>query len=128
VLVFQVPLQGSLFAIMVVSAVFMVPALGQGLMISTLMKTQFAASELALMTAFLPALLLSGFIFDIEGMPWPIQMLTVVIPTRYYVSALQTVYLAGDIWTELWRDMLAMLAVGGLFFTITLVKSRKGLD
>jgi len=128
VFVFDVPLQGSIGALLLVSAAFLVPALGQGLLISTLARNQFLASQMALMTGFLPALLLSGFLFEIQSMPWPVQLLTRIIPARYYVSSLQTVFLAGDVWSEFFRDMGAMLAVGTLFFAITRLKSRKRLD
>jgi len=128
VVVFDIALEGSVFAVVLVSAAFLIPALGQGLMISTLMRDQFNAAELGLMTGFLPALLLSGFVYEIQGMPWVIQSITTVIPARYYVSALQTIYLAGDIWPALLRNMLAMLAVGSVFFTIIVLKSKKSLD
>ena len=128
VVVFGVPLRGSLGALMLISAVFLVPALGQGLLISTLARNQFLASQIALITGFLPALLLSGFLFEIQSMPWIIQQITRIIPARYYVSSLQTVFLAGDIWPLFFRNMVALLAVGGLFFTIIGLKSRKRLD
>lgn len=126
--VFNIPLQGSVLAIMAVSSIFMLPALGQGLMISTLMKDQFSAAELGLITGFLPALLLSGFVFEIQGMPWLIQLITTVVPARYYVSSLQTIYLAGDIWPALILNMMAMLTVASVFFTVIILKSRKRLD
>jgi ABC-2 type transport system permease protein len=128
VFLFDVPLQGSLGALMLVSAVFLVPALGQGLLISTLARNQFLASQMAVMTGFLPALLLSGFLFEIQNMPWLVQQITRIIPARYYVSSLQTVFLAGDIWWQFFRDIVAMLTVGVLFFGITRLKSRKRLD
>ncbi|MCZ6831383.1 MAG: ABC transporter permease [Gammaproteobacteria bacterium] len=126
--VFGLPLRGSPLTLLLVSCVFLVPALGQGLLISTLSKNQFIASQIALMSAYLPALLLSGFIFEIDSMPPIIQTITRVIPARYYVSSLQTVFLAGDIWPVLIPNMLAMLAVGALFFAITFANSRKRLD
>jgi ABC-2 type transport system permease protein len=126
--VLDVPLRGSLGALMLISAVFLVPALGQGLLISTLAKNQFLASQFALMTGFLPALLLSGFLFEIQSMPWLVQQITRLIPARYYVSSLQTVFLAGDIWPLFFRDMGAMLAVGAFFFSIIWLKSKKRLD
>lgn len=125
---FDVPLRGSLATLMLVSGIFLVPALGQGLLISTIARNQFLASQIALMTGFLPALLLSGFLFEIQSMPWFVQQLTRIIPARYYVSSLQTIFLAGDIWPVLTRDMASMLAVGALFFGITRKKFTRRLD
>jgi len=126
--ILNVPLRGSVFALVLINVAFMIPALGQGLLISTLAKNQFLATLLAVLTGFLPATLLSGFLFEIQSMPWLIQQVTRFIPARYYVSSLQTVYLAGDVWPLFLRDMAAMLAVGGVFLGITRMKSRETLD
>ncbi len=126
--VFGVPLRGSWFALLLLSSVFLVPALGQGLLISALARNQFVAAQIALITGFLPAFLLSGFIYEIASMPWPIRWLTCVVPARYFVTALQTVFLAGDVWPLLLRDLAAMLAIGAVFFLIALRRTRKSLD
>jgi len=126
--VLGVPMAGSFWALMLISATFLVPALGQGLLISTVSKNQFLASQLAVMTGYLPAMLLSGFLFEIQSMPWLVQWLTYLIPARYYVSSLQTVFLAGDVWPLFLRDMAGMLAVGAVFFGLTRLKSRRTLD
>ncbi|MCX2981010.1 ABC transporter permease [Halieaceae bacterium IMCC14734] len=126
--VLGVPLRGSLTALMLVSAVFLVPALGQGLLISTVFKNQFMAAQVAIMSGFLPALLLSGFIFEIQSMPKALQWVTQVIPARYFVDALRTVFLAGDIWPVLLVNMAWLLAVGALFFGLTMKRFRGGLD
>jgi len=123
-----VPLLGSFPALMLVSAAFLVPALGQGLLISTVSRNQFMAAQLAVMTGYLPSFLLSGFLFEIQSMPWFIQKITYLIPARYLVSSLQTIYLAGDVWPLFLRDIASMLAVGALFFGITRLKSKKRLD
>ena len=73
-------------------------------------------------------MMLSGFIYEIQGMPWLLQLVTMIVPARYYVSALQTIYTAGDIWPALLQNMLGMLAVGGVFFVITVAKSSRRLD
>jgi ABC-2 type transport system permease protein len=125
---FGVPLRGSWFALLSLSACFLVPALGQGLMISTLTKNQFVAAQAALFSGFLPAFMLSGFLYEIASMPLPLQMLTRVIPASYFVANLQTVFLTGDIWPQFIRGMAAMLAVGALFFTITALKTHKRLE
>lgn len=126
--VFDVPLRGSLAALLALSGAFLIPALGQGLLISTAARNQFVASQLALFSGFLPAFLLSGFLFQIDSMPAWIRVITRVIPARYFVSSLQTVFLAGDVWSILGPDILAMLALGAVLFAITAARSRKSLE
>jgi len=126
--VFEVPLRGSLLALLTISAVFLIPALGQGLLISSVTKNQFLASQVALFSGFLPAFLLSGFLFEIDAMPVPIQIITYLIPARYFVSSLQTVFLAGDVWAVFLPDLAAMMAIGVFFFAIAKRKTRKNLE
>src|SRR3546814_9216790 len=96
VFVLDVPLRGSLAALMLLSAVFMVPAVGQGLLISSLARNQFLAAQIALFSGFLPAFMLSGFLFEIDSMPAPIRAITWLIPARYFVSSLKTVFLRSE--------------------------------
>jgi ABC-2 type transport system permease protein len=126
--VFDVPLRGSWPALLLLSGAFLVPALGQGLLISTITRNQFVASQAALLSGFLPAFLLSGFLFEIPSMPAWIQAITRVVPARYFVASLQTVFLAGDVWTQLLPCIGAMLAIGALLFAIMLAKTRRNLD
>jgi ABC-2 type transport system permease protein len=105
-----------------------VPALGQGLMISTLTKNQFIASQAALFSGFLPAFMLSGFLYEIDSMPFILQLISSLVPARYFVANLQTVFLTGDIWPRFFSGMAAMLGVGAVFFTITILKTHKRLD
>ncbi len=128
VFVFDVPLRGSLLALLTLSAVFLIPALGQGLLISAITRNQFLASQLALFSGFLPSFLLSGFLFEIDAMPLPIQAITYLIPARYFVSSLQTVFLAGDVWSVFIPNLAAMAAIGVLFFVIAKRKTRKNLE
>jgi len=128
VFVFGVPLRGSLLALLTLSAMFMVPALGQGLLISSLARNQFLASQIALFSGFLPAFILSGFLFEIDAMPAPIRALTWVIPARYFVSSLKTVFLAGDIWAVFIPDIVAMAAIGVFFFVAAKRSTRKNLE
>ena len=125
---FGVPLRGSVGALLLLSAVFLVPSLGQGLLISTLSRNQFVASQIALLSGFLPAFLLSGFLFEISSMPYPLQLLTHVVAARYFNSALQTVFLAGDVWPLLWPAIGAMLALGAVFLTVIVAKTQKSLE
>lgn len=128
VFVFDVPLRGSLAALLLLSAVFMVPALGQGLLISSVTRNQFLAAQIALFSGFLPAFMLSGFLYEIDAMPWPIQILTWFVPARYLVSSLKTVFLAGDIWAAFLPNLFAMAAIGVFFFLLAKRATRKSLE
>ncbi len=125
---FQVPLRGSLWTLLGASALFLVTALGMGLMISTLARSQFIAGLAALVTTFLPAFLLSGFIFDIDSMPPVVQAITHVIAARYYVAILHTVFLAGDVWSVILPNALALAGLAAFFLGFTWLTSRKRLE
>ncbi len=128
VFLFGVPLRGSFLALLAISAAFLVPALGQGLLISSATKNQFVASQAALLSGFLPATLLSGFIFEIGSMPKLIQAITYLVPARYLIPSLQTVFLAGDIWPLFLKDIAAMLGFGAVFLFLTIRTTRKSLE
>ena len=128
IFVFGVPLRGSWLSLLLLSSAFLVPALGQGLVISSIAKNQFVAAQLALFSGFLPAFLLSGFIFEISSMPLPIRILTYLVPARYFVATLQTVFLAGNVWSVFIPNTLAMLAIGSVFILIARAKTKKSLD
>jgi ABC-2 type transport system permease protein len=125
---FGVPLRGSLPVLFIASSLFLLVALGMGLLISTLAKNQFVAGQVAIIVTFLPAFILSGFIFDINSMPLPIRVFTHVIAARYFVSILQTVFLAGNIWQVLLPNAFALIIMAGIFFGIIKRKSRKRLE
>lgn len=125
---FDVPLRGSLWVLIAASALFLVTALGMGLLISTIARSQFVAGQLALITAFLPAFLLSGFIFDIGSMPAVVGFITHIVAARYYVTILQTVFLAGNVWSVILPNALALLIMSAIFLGVTVRKSRKRLE
>jgi ABC-2 type transport system permease protein len=110
---FHVPFRGSYATLFVSSALFMVVVLSLGFLISVVAKSQFAASQIALLITFLPAFLLSGFLFSIEQMPVPLQWLTRILPARYYVSVLKKIFLKGTPAAMLSADLipLAVFAV-----------------
>jgi len=125
--VFDVPLRGSFWVLLLASALFMAVALGVGLLISTVAKSQFVAGQIAIIVTFLPAFILSGFIFDIRSMPAVIQFLTHIVPARYFVSVLQTVFLAGDVWRVIVPDLLALAAMAVLFLVLVTRRFSKRL-
>ena len=125
VFLFGVPFRGSLLALYALSATFLIPALGQGLLISAATKNQFLASQLALITGFLPSFLLSGFLFEINSMPVVIQWITLIVPARYLIPSLQTVFLAGDIWPMFLQAIAVMLLIGTILFALAIRNTRK---
>ena len=128
VTMFGVPLRGSIFALMTISTAYLMPALGQGLFISAATKNQFVASQVALLSGFLPTFLLSGFMFEISSMPTIIQAITYIVPARYFVPSLQTVFLAGDIWAMLLPNIGIMLLFGAGFFALCIRVTKRSLD
>jgi len=110
---FQVPLRGDVALLFGMAAVFLAGALSLGMLISIVTKTQLLASQLAMVVTFLPAFLLSGFMYDISNMPKAIQAITHVVPARYFVSLLKGIYLKG-IGLELLVSEAGLLAVFGL--------------
>ena len=118
---FQVPFRGSWVTLMTASALFMVVVLSMGFFISVLAKTQFAASQIALLITFLPAFLLSGFLFSIEQMPIALQWITRVLPARYYVSVLKKIFLKGTPAPMLLEELIPLAIFA---FALTLVATR----
>lgn len=125
VFMFGVPFRGSPLALLAIASAFLVPALGQGLLISAATKNQFVASQVALLTAFLPAMLLSGFVFEISSMPRWVQAITYILPSRYLIPCLQTVFVAGDNWALFLPNIAMLLGFGALFFTATVFANRR---
>lgn len=125
---FSVPLRGSFLSLFVVSSLYLCSALGMGLLISTTTRNQFVASQIALLTSFLPTLLLSGFVFEINSMPIILQYLTLILPARYFVLTLKTIFLAGDIGHVLIPNMLAIAGLAAVLIGITALKTKHGLD
>lgn len=125
---FGVPLYGSFWLLLLTSALFMLVALGMGLLISTVARNQFVAGQIAILITFLPAFILSGFIFDIGSMPAPIQFITHVVPARYFVAILQTLFLAGDVWAVVLANAVALLLMMSIFFAVLSRLARKRLE
>jgi ABC-2 type transport system permease protein len=126
--VFEVPFRGSFLVLIAVSSVFLVVALAMGLVISTIARNQFVAAQLAFLVTFMPAMILSGLIFDIQSMPGWVQMVTTVIPARYFVASLQTLFLAGTVWPVLLPNLLALLAFAALFLALAIARTRRSLE
>jgi len=122
---FRVPLRGSLLVLAGTASLFMLAAIGMGLLISTIARSQFIAGQVAIVTTFLPAFILSGFIFDIHSMPAPIQYLTHIIPARYFVAILQTSFLTGDVYEVIAPNAFALLVMSVLFLFLVRRRSTR---
>src|SRR5580704_4580869 len=116
---FNVPLRGSIWLLIFVSMLYLLVVLGIGLWVSSATKSQFVSSQVVLLVTFLPAMMLSGFLFDLRSMPAAVRLITYVLPARYYVALLQTIFLAGDVWAVIIPNaavlafMAAALGLGG---------------
>ena len=128
VVVFSVPFNGSWLLLWLVSSLFLANTLGMGLLISTLTRNQFNAAQVALNVAFLPAIMLSGFVFEIDSMPALVKAATYIIPARYYVSLMHTLFLAGNIPVILLVNSAFLFVTGGLLLTLTFLKTRLRLE
>lgn len=124
---FDVPIRGSLGLLFGATLVFLLSALGIGLFISTVSRTQ----QQALMSTFLvfqPCILLSGFVFPIQNMPAAIQKLTYLNPLRYFLVMIRGIFLKGNGLAILWPELLALLAIGAAVFTVSVLRFRRTLD
>ena len=124
---FYVPFRGSLTVLIGVSMLYLLVALAIGLLISSVFKSQFVASQIALLVTFLPAVMLSGFLFDLRSMPAVVRIVTYLLPARYYVTLLQTIFLAGDIWTVIVPNAAVLAGMAVFFFILTRRATRKEL-
>ncbi|MDR1958380.1 MAG: ABC transporter permease [Planctomycetaceae bacterium] len=128
VFLFDVPFRGSVFALFLVSTLFLIVTLGQGYLISTITKNQFLASQIALLTAFVPNYMLSGALFEISSMPVAIRTITYLFPARYFLICMQTIFMAGDVWPLLLSNMFCMLLIAAVLFAATIIKTPKRLE
>lgn len=124
---FRVPFRGTMATLFLSSALFLIVLLSLGFFISVTAKTQLAASQIALIATFLPAFLLSGFLFAIEQMPVFIQYVTRVLPARYYVSALKKIFLKGTPVEMLYADLLPLVVFALLLVLLATRAFKKKL-
>jgi ABC-2 type transport system permease protein len=125
---FHVPLRGSLFLLCLASMVYLLVALGVGLLVSTLVKSQFLASQLAMTLTMMPAMMLSGFIYDLRSMPVFVRGITYAMPARYAVALMQTLYLAGDVGSVVWPNLMVLAAIAATLLVLTRLATRKQLS
>jgi ABC-2 type transport system permease protein len=122
---FGLPMRGSWLLLLLALSLFLVGALGLGLLISTAAETQQVAFQLAVLASFLPTLMLSGFIFPISSMPPFLQGITYVVPARYFLAALRGVVLKGAGLAVIWPDIAALAAYAGIVLMLASVRLKR---
>jgi ABC-2 type transport system permease protein len=127
VFVFHVPLRGSVPLLFAIGALFIVATLAQGILISAIARQQLMASQLAMVSTFLPAFLLSGFTFAIANMPVVIRGLTHIIPARYFVAVVKGIFLRGVGLEVLWPETLFLLGFAVVVLAVAIRKTPKRL-
>jgi ABC-2 type transport system permease protein len=124
---FDIPLRGSIWVLALTSMLYLLIALAIGLLISSTVKSQFVASQLTLVVTFLPAMMLSGFMFDLRSLPTAVRLITYALPARYFVTLLQTIFLAGDVWGIILPNTAILLGMAIGLMILTRFATRKTL-
>lgn len=125
---FRVPMRGSLMMIIVASLLYLLISLLVGLMISGITRNQFQASQLALLASFMPAMMLSGFVFDLRSVPTIVQVVSQILPATHFMELIKTLFLAGNYWPTILRDISVLSLYIPLLGWITYRQLRKTLD
>jgi ABC-2 type transport system permease protein len=129
IFLFNVPMKGSLFLMATLSCIFLLGGVCQGMLISIIAKgSQMIANQIALLSTFLPAFMLSGFIFSIANMPRPLQFVTYLFPVRYFVTILKGIFMKGSGFDLLWRETLLLAVYGTIVFIIANRRFQKRID
>lgn len=123
-----VPLRSSVWWLGAVAGLFLISALGIGLLISSTTRNQFTSAQIALESAVLPNILLSGFLFELASMPWLIRIISHFVPARYFVNALQTLFMAGPIRPILIANIVFLIISGLFWMGLAILKTRRRLD
>jgi ABC-2 type transport system permease protein len=122
---FDLPMRGSWLVLSLAIALFLVGAQAQGLLISTIAQTQQVAFQVALLSSFLPTLILSGFVFPIGSMPVAIQVITHVVPARYFLVALRAIVLKGAGPASFWEQIVALAVFSTVATALAALRLRK---
>lgn len=125
---FHVPIQGSLPLIVAVSLLYLFVAVAMGLLISCVTRNQFLASQAALLSSFMPSLMLSGFLFDLRNVPWLVRSIGQLLPATYFMDLLKTLFLAGNVWPLVLRNSAVLAGYAVLLVFLAHRVTRKSLD
>lgn len=126
--IFGVPFRGNYLVLFFVSGLFLFTSLGIGLLISSILKNQFLASQVAIAIGFLPALMLSGLMFPINSMPIFFQYLTQILPPRYFITFIESEFMAGTVWEIVIINSIFLSIIGGIFFILVCKKTEMRLN
>ena len=122
---FHVPMEGSMWLLVLSSVLYMFVALGVGLLISSATKNQFIASQVALLTSFLPAMMLSGFLFDLNNVPTAVRVIGELLPATHFLDLIKTLMLAGNVWPIVIKDCAILTAYAVILLTAARLVTRK---
>ncbi len=125
---FEVPTYGSLAILVISSMLYLLVAVGLGLVISSVTKNQFMASQIALLTSFMPSLMLSGFLFDLRNVPTVIRLVGQVLPATYFMELIRTLFLAGNVWPLIFKNCAILAVYAVLLLGLARFVTRKTLD
>ena len=125
---FKVPIHGSIFLIIFCSMLYLFVSLGMGLIISSITKNQFLASQVALVVSFLPAMMLTGFLFDLRSVPAFIRNIGQILPATYYLLLLKSLFLAGNNWNLIYKNCLILSGYAVFFLSTALKMTKKSLE
>jgi ABC-2 type transport system permease protein len=128
IIIFKVPFRGNILVFYFASALFLIGALGIGLFLSLMSKTQQLAMMLAFLTTFLPAFLLSGFIFPIDSMPLILQFISYLVPAKYFLNIIHGTFLKGAGFEVLWPNFAAMLIISVFFLAMSITRFKKTVE
>jgi ABC-2 type transport system permease protein len=127
-ILFDVPLRGSLWLLFLVSALFLIGTLSQGLLISVITRNQQVATQTGMVVGMLPTMLLSGFLIPIENMPWPLQLVSLIVPARYFIAAMRGILLKGNDFSMVYPHIAALLVFALVMVALCAVRFKRRLD
>ncbi|MDP9893357.1 ABC-2 type transport system permease protein [Variovorax boronicumulans] len=125
---FAVPMYGSLVVVVFSSMLYLIVAVSLGLVISSVTRNQFLASQIALIATFMPSMMLSGFLFDLRNVPTAVRVIGHALPATYFMDLIKTLFLAGDVWPLIWRNCAILLCYAVGLLLIARAVTRKSLD
>jgi len=125
---FAVPMYGSLLVVVFSSMLYLIVAVSLGLVISSVTRNQFLASQVALIATFMPSMMLSGFLFDLRNVPTAVRVVGHLLPATYFMDLIKTLFLAGDVWPLIWRNCAILLAYAVGLLLVARAVTRKSLD
>jgi ABC-2 type transport system permease protein len=125
---FAVPMYGSLFVVVFSSMLYLIVAVSLGLVISSVTRNQFLASQIALIATFMPSMMLSDFLFDLRNVPTAVRVIGHVLPATYFMDLIKTLFLAGDVWPLIWRNCAILLCYAVGLLLVARAVTRKSLD